>query len=173
MFLGFGDDSWYWTASYCLDASVMNYNGDSSIDELIAVYPTPGDHTMAFGDILSVLDDVNTSSKSNYWTDLRDKLAGGAGENFYDLTTEEDGTWPIIVTVTNDVFANRTYIMMENGDRSVNVSYLGTFEPGSPLSFAFTNDVQKTGSESEGFEIYNIEVIRTVSNISIYAGNIL
>ena len=155
-FLGFGDNETYFTMSYSMDGEVKNYDGDSDYQP-IAIYPTPG-NVMASGDILSLLDDIDTSSVSNYWTDLRDLLAGGAGENFHDLTEEHDSSWPITVTVTNDVFANSTYITAGNGERSVDVSFDGTFKSDALLSFAFTNDVQKNGGETEGFEIYNIEV---------------
>lgn len=160
MFFGFGDGNRYWTMSFCLDEwGVMNYNGDTDVTGFIAIYPTPGD-IMASGDILSLLDDVANAGVGTYWTDLRDKVAGGAGENFYDISTEKDQTWPITVTVTNDIFANMTYINVENGDRSVNASYIGTFETDTPLSFPFTSDVYTTGGV-EGFNIFSIDVTST------------
>lgn len=157
--MGFGDGTSYFTVAYSLDTSgLMTYSGHNT--SCIAMYPPVGD-PMASGDVLSLLDNVDNSTQ-NLWNYVRDKLAGGAGENFDDISEEQDVNWPIFVTVTNDVFTNETYINIENGDRSVNISYAGTFRVNSSLSFAMTRDTDIDNSGTViGFDIYNVDVTRS------------
>ena len=152
MFIGFGSNSSYWLMVISFDNNGgISLSGVGSVN--VGVYPTRGE-PLANGSLVTLLDDIRTGT-SNYQDDLRD-LSGGDSSNWDTLSTTDDDGWPLYVTVTNDVDNNATYVVVENGDRSVNVSFSGTFDPESPLSFVWTNDVN--GDKNEGFEITDIEV---------------
>ena len=122
MFIGFGSNSSYWLMVISFDTGI-SLSGVGSVN--VGVYPTRGE-PLANGSLVTLLDDIRTGT-SNYQDDLRD-LSGGDSSNWDTLSTTDDDGWPLYVTVTNDVDKDQTRIAVENGDRSVNASFSGTFE---------------------------------------------
>lgn len=152
LFMGFGDNQRYITFAFTLDDAMIGYEGDPSNSQLVMIYP--GD-SLAIGNLSILLNNVTTTYYLDYIYDIRDDLSGGNGFT-HSLSTEEDASWPITVSITNDVDSNQTQIYFENGARSATHTLNGTFASDSDLYFGFIPDMNS--AETEGAEIYGIDV---------------